>query len=605
MTDQSNSQTPTNNTVTFKRIFWPSLVAGLVVSIIGLVLWLLVIFGVIGSFGSYETYEIEDNSILHMKLEGEIGESGVTKFNRSTFGISQKLGLAEIMRGLEIAKTDPKVKGIFIELDGVSCGYGTAREIRQAIKDFESSGKFVVAYHSGEVVTQKEYYIASAAKENYGFPSTNMEFLGLGGELTFFKNTLEKLDVEVQIIRGSNNDFKSAVEPFFRDKMSDSSRVQVERYMESIWWNLRKDIANDRKVTPEFLDSLADNMLVTDLNDAVSYKLMDKTMYRDEVLALLSKKVNAENVKDNLTSFEKYARHKFYEDQIVLEDEGGDVAVILAEGGVATDGDGLTSEKICEYFREVRNDEKVKIVVFRINSPGGSALASDEIWREVQLTNAKKKVIVSMGDVAASGGYYIAAPAHRIFADPTTITGSIGVFGMIPYTGKMMENKLGITFDRVSTNEHSVLTTNRKLSEEELALIQANVDEIYTQFKERVAKGRKLTPEQVEVIARGRVWTGEDGKRIGLVDELGGLFEAIAYAKKHSKVSKPTVKYYPEVQEDKLGQLLEMLEGDEESVKVEGTESISEELLRHYMRLRDLENRTGIMMRMEYDIDIR
>ncbi|MGB1508155.1 MAG: signal peptide peptidase SppA [Crocinitomicaceae bacterium] len=591
--------------ISFGRIFWPTFLAALVVSILGLFIWLMVIFGIIGSLDSTGVYTVKNNSILHMRLDGEIGERGKTKLDPMNFMVSKKIGLSEILYGLKTAEADEKIKGVFLELENVSCGLSTAGEIRNAINDFEKSGKFVVAYNSGEVVTRTEYYISSAANELYGFPNSNVTFLGLGSELMFLKGTLDKMDVEMQIIRGSNNDFKSAVEPYFLESMSDSSRLQMTTLVDNLWSDMREDIAVDRSLTPEFLDSIAENALVIDVTDAVEQNLMDKAIYRDEVLDMLAEKVQEKNVEDlKMTEFSKYAKKKFYQNQVLTENNNPNIAVILAEGGVSTSGDGLTSDEICKLFREVRNDKTIKTVVFRVNSPGGSALASDQIWREVELTNKKKKVIVSMGDVAASGGYYVAASAHKIFAEPTTITGSIGVFGVIPYTGKMLENKLGVTFDRVATNKHAVMTTNRKLDDEEMLMIQDNVDEIYSEFKALVAKGRKLSPEQVEVIARGRVWTGRDAQKIGLVDELGGITEAIDYASKEANIEEKKILFYPAVKEDKLGELLEEIENQSNAgISIQSSPQLPKELLKTYDKLKTLENYTGIQMRMPFDIN--
>lgn len=594
----------TDRKVTFGRIFWPSFWAALIVSILGLIIWLIVISGIISSFETDSGLSIKDKTILHMKLDGEIGEKSKSDFDPMSFSMNHVAGLADILHGLEAAKTDKKIKGVFIEIDNLSCGFATAKEIRDAINDFEKSGKFVVAFNGGEVVTQKEYYIASAANENYGFHSSMMEFLGLGAEMMYFKNALDNLDIEMQVIRGSDNDFKSAVEPFFRDNMSDSSRVQVERYMEGLWSDFRADISKDRKISSEELNRIAENALIQNVEDAVKYKLIDAVKYRDEVIDILSEKVKLADGKElELMDFSKYSKKRFYQDQVLMKADSPNVAVILAEGGVAKTGDGLTSEDICKLFQDARANKSIKTVVFRINSPGGSALASDEIWREVELTNKTKKVIVSMGDVAASGGYYIAAPATRIFADPNTITGSIGVFGVIPYTGAMLENKLGLTFDRASTNKHAIMTTNRKLTEEELTMIQKGVDDIYLQFKQRVAAGRGMTVEQVNVIARGRVWTGRDALRIGLVDELGGLKDAIAYAVKEAGIKEQKVLYYPLVKEDKLGEILEKLDESEE-IKASATPQIPQSLVHYYNQLKKLESYQGMQMRMPYEITI-
>lgn len=591
--------------VTFGRIFWPSLWAALTVSLIGIIIWLVVIGSFVSSFDTSTSGQVKEKSVLHMQLKGMIAERGQSKFNPMSFDLDKKIGLADILYGLENAKTDKKIKGIFIEIDQLQCGVATAREIRKAINDFESSGKFVVAYHAGEAISLKEYYLASAANESYGFPSSNMEFLGLGAELSFFKNTLDKLDVEMQVIRGSDNDFKSAVEPFFRADMSDSARVQIERYLTSLWEEMRIDIAKDRKLTPEKLDQLAEGAEIINVKDAVKAKLIDASKYRDEVVKIIAAKINVKKSEDvQFYDFEKYSSKKFYQSQILTQTDQPNIAVILAEGGVAKSGEGLTSEDICDLFQKARNNPSVKTVVFRINSPGGSALASDEIWREVKLTNAVKKVIVSMGDVAASGGYYIAAPASTIFAEPTTITGSIGVFGVIPYTGKMLENKLGITFDRAQTNKHSILTTNRRLTEDELLMIQKSVDEIYDQFKTVVAEGRGMSKEEVNVIARGRVWTGADAKKIGLVDELGGLKDAIAFAAKKAGIKKPKVVYYPFVKEDKLGEFFEQLEEQENISAKSSAPALPEELVKYYERLKHIESLSGIQMRLPYEVSI-
>lgn len=598
----------TETKISFGKIFWPSFLAVFVAGLVGMIFFFLILGGIVGSFSEFgpKPLAIKDKTILHMQLDGEILEKGKTEFDPSSFNLNETMGLPDILYGISEAKKDDKIKGIFIDIADVSCGMATAKEIRTALKDFQKSGKFVVAYNSGEYISQKEYYISSAAKESYGFPTSAFQMTGLGGELMFFKGMLDKLDIEVEIIRGSNNDFKSAVEPFFRTSMSDSSRLQMERYITSMWDDMRNDIAADRKIKAETLNFIADSLKIHRAEDAVKYKLLDGVKYRDEMMSYLMKKVDVDNEDDlELQSFEKYAKKLFYQDQILMKSEKPAIAVILAEGDVSTTGDGLTSEEICKLFRKVRNEKTIKTVVFRINSPGGSALASEEIWREVNLTNKVKKVIVSMGDVAASGGYYIASPAYKIFAEPTTITGSIGVFGMVPYTGKMFENKLGINFDRVSTNQHSVLSTNRKLTKEELAATQEEVDQIYSQFLQRVADGRKMTKKQVNVIARGRVWTGRDALKIGLVDQLGGLKDAISYAANSAKIKDIKVLYYPLKKEDKLGELFEMIEQesneDETEMKVN---SLPAEFIEYYQQMKKIESMKGIQMRMPFDVKI-
>ena len=592
--------------LSFSKVIWPSLVAVIIASFISIVAF-FIITGVLFSslFNFKSTLEIKDNSILQVKLNGEINDNQRSTFDVASLDILQNSSLSSLIYGIETAKADPKIKGLFIDIGNLSCGYSTAHAIRSAIIDFQNSGKFVVTYFSGEMISQKEYYIGSVAKETYAFPSSAFQLNGIGGETMFFKNLLDKLEIEVEIVRGSNNDFKSAVEPYFLTEMSDSSRVQSERLLNSIWDDMCAEMATSRRLSLADFNAIADSLKVTSTEDALHYKLIDRLKYRDEVMADLMKKTGVSNVKDLLlVDFEDYARNKMLENQLLVQADKGNVAVIIAEGDVSRSGDGISSTKICKLFEKVRNDADIKTVVFRINSPGGSALASEEIWREVALTNKVKKVIVSMGDVAASGGYYIAAPAHRIFAESTTITGSIGVFGMIPYTGKMFENKLGINFDRVETNSHSVLSLNKKLSPEELARVQGEVDGIYNQFITRVADGRKLSKERVMQIARGRVWTGKDALKIGLVDQLGSLNDAIAFAVKEVSLKNPKILYYPLVKEDKLADLLKMLKNGEEEadqMNVNGT-SIPADFISYYNEIKKIENRMGIQMRLPFDI---
>lgn len=589
--------------VSFWRIFWPSLTAVLVVSLIG---WMIT-FSIIGSLTEKEP-DTTDRTILHMSLSGKIAETSSAKLNPGAFSIDRSTGLSDILYGLKAAAKDKSVKGIYLDLDNVECGYATATEIRNAIHAFRKSGKFAVAFLNGEVITTKQYYIASSAGEVYGFPTSAMEFMGLGAELMYFKGTLDKLGVQMQIVRGSNNDFKSAVEPLFLDHMSDSSRLQVSRYLNSLWFDVRTAIAADRKISVDELNSIAENMKIQRVEDAVSYKLVDAVKYHDEVVEILRKKAGGKLEDSKLMAFEKYARDKFKAEQQrrTGEKSGADIAVVVAEGDITVDGDELSSKKICKLFRDIRKDKGIKAVVFRINSPGGSALASEEIWREVMLTAKTRKVTVSMGDVAASGGYYIATGASTIFAEKTTITGSIGVFGIIPFIGDALNSKLGVSFDRVQTNSHAVLTLNKKLSPEELQVIQGEVDQIYTQFKERVAAGRGLTGEQVERLARGRVWTGADAVNIGLVDKIGGLEDAIAFAAKQSGIRKPEVKYFPEWEDNPIQELIEKMADDdsETAVKMEKTE-IPAEVDQTLRIMQKLESYSGIQARLPWFMQIR
>lgn len=583
--------------VTFGRVFWPSLTA----SIIVLIIIALVIGTIIGGIvGDQPVYSVGDKAVLHMKLKGDLGETSKADLDAGSFQFVNKFGLADILFGLDKAAKDDRVKGLFIELDGANCGYATAREIRNAINKFEESGKFVVAYNSGEAVSLKQFYIASAADESYGFPSSMFQFLGLGAELMFYKGMFDKLDLEMQVVRGTDNHFKSAVEPYFLTEMSDSSRHQVQRYLNSLWEDVRNDIGVEKDISEKELNRIADSAMIRRVSDAVEHGLLDKALYRDEVMTIIAEKAGVDDPSSlNLKGFKEYAQKKFLNDQKIARGKKANVAVIVAEGAVMVEGEGLSSNKITKLFQEARKDSNIKTIVFRINSPGGSALASDEIWREVQMANEEKNVIVSMGDVAASGGYYIASPASTIFAEPTTITGSIGVFGVIPYTGAMLENKLGLSFDRVSTNKHAVLSTNQKLSEKEYAMVQEEVDFIYDQFLGRVAEGRDMTKEEVNTIARGRVWTGKDAHKIGLVDSLGGLEDAINFAVSEAGIKDPVVRYYPDVKKEPWVELVESLEDREKNEK---QSSLPLDLQRIYERIKSLEDMVGIQARLPYEI---
>ena len=597
------------NKIPFSRIFWPSLVAVAIALFLGMVFFFLVLGGIIGSFANFgpAPYALENASILRMNLKGKIQEKSNDRFDPMSFSLDETLGLPDILYAIDQAKKDEKIKGIYVDIGELNCGISTLRSIRSALNNFQKdSKKFVVAYFQGESISQKEYYLGSVAKECYAFPTSTFYLTGLGSEAMFFKKMLDKLDVEVQIVRGENNDFKSAVEPFFLEKLSDSARLQNQRLMDCIWGDLASDMASSRNFSVENLNKWINSMEVVNAQEALKHRMVDGVLYEDEMMATMAKKVAVTDYGDiSWADFTDYAKNKFYNDQVLVQAGTPSIAVIIGEGEVSKDGEELSSEKLCKLFSKVRKDKHIKAVVFRINSPGGSALASEEIWREVMLTQKKKKVFVSMGDVAASGGYYIATPADRIFAEPTTITGSIGVFGMIPYTGKMLENKLGITFDRVQTHDHAVMSSNRKLTTQELSMVQTEVNSIYSQFLQRVADGRKMTKERVNQLARGRVWSGSDALERGLVDQLATLPEVIAFAKQEIKSKEANVIYYPRVKEDPWGGWIKLLnqENDEEESRLKiHRNSLPESLNFWYDQLKRVENKMGIQMRMPYEL---
>jgi protease-4 len=597
--------------MTFWKTFWASLLASVVSGLI--VIGLFFLFLNLTLSGLDDMFDetkltVNDNTVLHMKLNGPIGDYTSQGFDPNTFSFFRQFGMMEIVQGIEMAKEDPKVKGIFIECDNVMGGMATVKEIRDALEDFQSSGKFIVSYSNN--YSTKGYYLSSVADELYVFPTGMIQFLGLGGELMFFKGALEKLDVEMQIIRGSNNKFKSAVEPFMNTQMSDANREQTMKYMNALWGEMTDAVAKSRNMKTSRLNMIADSVMIRKSGDAVGLKMADGTMYYDEVLDLLKEKAGTNADGDlEMLSFKKYAIRKTKKERTLKKLDKKNIAVIFAEGEIV---DGLGSpeqiggKRVSSWIREAREDDNIKAIVLRVNSPGGSALASDVIWREVIRTKeAGKPVIVSMGDLAASGGYYISCAADKIYAQPNTLTGSIGVFGIIPYTGKMFENKLGVTFDRVQTNAHSVLSTNKKLDEWEMNLVQDEVDDIYDDFISKVAEGRGMKKSDVDSIGQGRVWAGKDAIEIGLVDEFGGLSDAIDYAVEQAGVKDVKIQIYPKMPKTGLEGFVEAMEEMDASVSTAYQPTDLELQLREiYGYLRSLGTQKSIQARLPYLITI-
>jgi len=585
--------------------FWKIFFASLLALVAATILFWIVFFAVIGSSFKQKTFSVKEKSVLHITLDEPVLETTGSEFNPNSFSIDKSLGIHDILIALDEAAKDDKISGIFLEINNAPMGFSTLHEFRNGLERFKESGKFIVAYNSGETLSQKGLLMSSVANESYIFPSTMVEFLGLGAELMFFKNMLDKLDIEMQVIRGEGNDFKSAVEPFFLDKMSDSSRMQLQRLLDAMWTEYKDVLGKSRNLTSSYLDSLAQNALIRRGSHAAEFKLVDGVKYYDEVLSLLKERTGIKNDDDlELVSFYKYASKKSEDKKVLDEVNDPNIAVLIAAGDISVDGNGIASSKLVKEIRSIRENDDIKAVVFRVNSPGGSALASDEIWRELTLLAENKKLIVSMGDVAASGGYYIAAPAHRIFAQRSTITGSIGVFGVLPYAGKMFEQKLGITFDYVSTNAHGVLSLTRKLNPTEISIIQDEVNAIYLDFLNIVAKGRKLDLEKVKTMAKGRVWIGEDALEIGLVDELGGIRDAMAYAAKSADIEKPVYDYYPKRERNKFSEIL-MAIGDEEMKTKMNERKVSTEFFRMLDIIKSADQIQGVQMRLPFIFEIR
>jgi protease-4 len=581
-------------------------------SMLGFIIVLAIIFfifiGIVASLVSFaekKTVSVNPNSVLHMTLNKEIYDRApkdpMNLFSPGGFEMTPSPGLDVILENIRKAKSDNNIKGIYLDLSMVPSGLTIVREIREALLDFKTSGKFIIAY--GEVYSQVAYYLATAADQVYLHPSGAVEFRGIAAELFFLKGTMEKLDVDVQVIR--HGKYKSAIEIFVEDKMSEANRIQMDAMVAGMWQTLVKDISAARNIEETRLNMIADKMDSFDPQKAIELKLIDGLLYKDELLALLKEKLGiAADSKIQTISLAEYSLAPDPKTEKVSRDR---IAVVYALGSIIDGkGDDLTagSVKISEALRQARENEKVKAIVFRVNSPGGSALASEVIRREVKLAAEVKPVIVSMGDVAASGGYWISAPATRILADPTTLTGSIGVFGLFPNMKDFFGNKLGITFDQVKTNTYSDFpNVSRPLTEYETLVIQRQIEDIYSDFLTLVAEGRKMDRAQVDSIGQGRVWSGVDALKIGLVDQFGGLTDAINIAAEEAGITDYYLWSLP-AQKEPLDQLLEQLTGSESMASAR----IREELgiyYTYYKYLQTLSQSEGIQARLPFEIRVQ
>ncbi|WP_262246738.1 signal peptide peptidase SppA [Parapedobacter soli] len=525
-------------------------VTGIAISFILLFVVGLIIVGVlVSSMGADKETVVADNSLLLIDLKHQITERTIPdpfeELDLPGFITVKSFGLNDILKRIDGAKDDDRIKGICLDLSSVSASFATLQEIRDALLDFKDSGKFIIAYSEG--YTQRAYYLASTADKVYVNPEGAIDFRGLASQTAFLKGTLDKLGVEVQVVKVGT--FKSAVEPFILDKMSDANREQVSSFLGSIYNHFIGQIGASRGIAPDSLMAIADGYLARTADDAVKYGLADGKRYKDEFLAELKDSLDISQDKDiNVVSILKYKPTT----KSVSASVRDRVAVVYAVGEIVSGEGGddmIGSERISRELRKVRRDDKVKAVVFRVNSPGGSALASDVIWREVELLSQEKPIIVSMGDVAASGGYYISAAADSIFAEPNTITGSIGVFGLIPNMQKLYNDKLGITFDEVKTGKYADFLANvdRPLTADETQILQMQVNQIYDTFLQRVADGRSLSKAQVDSIGQGRVWSGQQAVEYGLVDRLGSIDDAIAAAAGKAGLENYRVVSYPAI----------------------------------------------------------
>ncbi|MCW3127879.1 MAG: signal peptide peptidase SppA, type [Bacteroidetes bacterium] len=585
----------------FLKYVFATIVGMFLFFLIGIFILIGVAKGLSKAASKGEMANVESNSVLKLNVNYKIPEKSEKSIGEQLgFGggsDKESVGLYDICELLKKAAKDDKIKGIYIPMGLNPNGLATIEVLRNQLKEFKKSGKFVYAY--GEYANQKSYYLCAVADKIYLNPNGGMEVMGFGREIMYYKGALEKLGVEVQDFHCGA--FKSAIEPYLRDKMSEPNRQQLTSIYGDVYSQFLTNIGADRKIDTAQLSDIINNLKATLPKEAKELKMIDETAYYDEVETAMREKVGTKKKDDlKLVDIGKYAGVN--EPAVHVT---GNIAVLCADGEIV-DGEGkdgqIGSKRFAKAVSELRKDDKVKAIVLRINSPGGSALASDVMWRELVLAKKEKPLIISFGDVAASGGYYIACLGDRIFAQPNTITGSIGVFGLIPNAKKLLNDKLGITTDKVSVTKHGAfaLGTN-PLDQEERAMVQKSIERTYREFKERVAEGRKKDTAYIESIAQGHVYTGQQGIQLGLVDEIGGLDQAIAYAAKQANIKEPKVTLYPEEKpwKDRLSESFGNMKQD--MVKDE----VGAEQYKMYQTLKTISNFYGVQMRMPMELDIQ
>ena len=563
----------------------------------------ILLLGVLFSSESDDLVKVRSNSVLELKLDFPINDyAGKTKFVEYPFlNEDKKNGLFNIIDAINYAETDDKIKGISIDNNFINAGISQTKALRGALDKFKASGKFVVAY--GDIYSQKDYYLSSVADTIYLNPVGMMEFKGLYTERLYFKDFQEKSGFKMEVVRLGK--YKSAVEPFLASEMSDNNREQISVYLNSLWNEMKLDISKSRSIPVDRLNRIADSLLARNPNLAKSSNLIDKIAYHDEYLNGMKYALGIDSEKDlNLIEVADYS--EYASNKLKANYNKNKIAVIFAEGDIMyADGEkGIVGHgAINRSLQKARKDDKIKAIVLRVNSPGGSALASELIWREIELTKKVKPVIVSMGDLAASGGYYIASNAHKIIAEPTTITGSIGVFGMLP-NGKNLADNVGINAEQVVTNKNAVTYSFfEPLNTEQRRFIKEGILDIYDLFSKRVAEGRNLTREQVETIAQGRVWTGADAVKNGLVDELGGLDLALKYAAEAADIQDYKIKEFP-VFEKNLDKMLEDL-GLAKAKETILAEEFGEENYKLLKEVKRLSQKKGAQLSFPFSTEIK
>ena len=585
------------------KSFFKFLLASVLGVFISMMLIFFIFLGIIGVMISSadKVVDVKENSVFHMKLDQPIvdrsSKNPFDDFDFISMTPTSRLGLDDILENIKKAKTDDNIKGIFLEISMPQTGISTLGEIREALDDFRESGKFILAH--ADYYSQAAYYLASVADHLYLTPTGLVQWTGLRSEIMFYKGTLDKLGLEPQILR--HGKFKSAVEPFMYEKMSDESREQVMSYLNSIWQVITESVGESRNIPAGEVDMIADRLLVRSAESAVEQGLVDELLYKDQLLLKLKELAGLEEDDDvRSVSIAQYTKVPAKREWRGLPRDK--VAIVYAQG-VIDMGSGselsIGSDRISRAIRTARLDSTIKAIVFRVNSPGGSALASEIIWREVDLAVKEKPVIVSMGDVAASGGYYIAAPATKIIASPQTITGSIGVFGLLLNANEFLEDKIGITVDVAKTNQFADIgSIYRPMTPAEREILQEGVEDIYRVFTQRVADGRDMHVEKVDEIGQGRVWSGYSARELGLVDEFGGLNRAIELAVEESGIEEYRIVSLPE-QKDPFEELLKAFSGGVRARLFGENHGI---FTRHYEILRIAIENQGVQARMPFDI---
>jgi protease IV len=573
------------------------------------ILSFLILMGIVSAIVSSTEKEviIQDKSVLELNLNHAIVDRSPNDpfqdIDLPMFGSAKKMGLDQLISAIEKAADEDKIKGIYLRLDNFEAGYSSSEEIRNALVKFKASGKFIYSY--AEVYPQKAYYLASVSDKIFINPEGMLSFSGITSRSTYFKNALDKLGIEMQIIR--HGKFKAAVEPFMLDRMSEENRTQIEGYIGSIWGNVLASISESRGLTTDELMAIADeNMTFRQAEVYLAKGLVDSILYEDQVFDFLRTEIDLQENKEikfvNVSDMKNVAAKR--EVKGLAKDK---IAVIYASGEIgmgsssSMSDEGIDGIALSREIREARLDSSIKAIVLRVNSPGGSALASELIWREVMLSSATKPTVVSMGDLAASGGYYIACAADTIIANPATLTGSIGVFGVIPNTKKLVEDKLGVRVEVVKTNKLGDLPSmNRPLTTEERDIMQRMVEDVYSTFVNHVAEGRNMTYDQVDEIGQGRVWTGAKAKELGLVDLLGDLDYAVEIAKEMAGLSNYRVIKLPK-QKDPFE---ELLKGFSAKMKFSILEKELGSAAKYYKTLENLKNQQGIIARIPFEVEV-